>query len=381
MKIAIVVFEVASAPGFEEIVSAHVQVPLHIAGLLKTAGHTVQIITTRFDASRTLPTMLPDVVLHQVTDGRRRNGMPMFGGHQGGVRGWGLVQLAAELRGILHRERYDVVQLWGGNRMGYFSALIRALGFKGVLALGMEQADLPDPRWPLGRPLWRGLDAIITATEHIARPCRAAGLPAHCLPHGLMRPLAPVQPRRRHRVLFWRDPSVANGADTCVAAFARLAPRWPDVRFDFAVRPHPDPVAGLDALPAKHPNVHVLRCPYEDGITLEQLLDESLCVVLPFRRLSTHPQLAVLESMARGIPVVASSIGSNPELITDGETGRLVDADDTEAVVAAIDALLSDPQAAHAMGQRAAQAVERDWHWRGYVERLIAIYEDAARAR
>ena len=42
------------------------------------------------------------------------------------------------------------------------------------------------------------------------------------------------------------------------------------------------------------------------------------------RSLSIDPQLVIAESLAAGIPIVATQLRSNPEFITDGVNGRLV---------------------------------------------------------
>jgi glycosyltransferase involved in cell wall biosynthesis len=51
----------------------------------------------------------------------------------------------------------------------------------------------------------------------------------------------------------------------------------------------------------------------------------------------------ILESMAAGIPVVATNVGGNPELVKDGETGLLVPAGDEKKLVEALVRLVRDP--------------------------------------
>jgi glycosyltransferase involved in cell wall biosynthesis len=51
------------------------------------------------------------------------------------------------------------------------------------------------------------------------------------------------------------------------------------------------------------------------------LLHAADAVVLPSRAVVETLPLAVLEAMAAGTPVIASAVGSVPDLVKDGETG------------------------------------------------------------
>lgn len=60
--------------------------------------------------------------------------------------------------------------------------------------------------------------------------------------------------------------------------------------------------------------------------------------------------MAILEAMASGLPVVATRVGGNPELVVDNETGILVPSNDPQALVQAISSLLSDEGLSKKMG-------------------------------
>ena len=52
--------------------------------------------------------------------------------------------------------------------------------------------------------------------------------------------------------------------------------------------------------------------------------------------------VAIGEALAAGLPVISTRVGSNAETILDGETGLLVDAGDTHALVVALERLVDD---------------------------------------
>ena len=66
---------------------------------------------------------------------------------------------------------------------------------------------------------------------------------------------------------------------------------------------------------------------------------------------------SLLESMAAGVPVVATRVGGTPEIIDDGENGLLVPPGDPEALAAAITRLLQDKMTATRLRESARRRV------------------------
>jgi glycosyltransferase involved in cell wall biosynthesis len=79
--------------------------------------------------------------------------------------------------------------------------------------------------------------------------------------------------------------------------------------------------------------------------------------------------MAVMEAMAAGLPVVATSVGGVPEIVVDGETGLLVPAGDMDAFSAALAAVSADLPRRRAMAEsarRRAQAFDAGSMVAGY---------------
>ena len=68
--------------------------------------------------------------------------------------------------------------------------------------------------------------------------------------------------------------------------------------------------------------------------------------------------MVVLESMALGVPTVATSVAGTPELVLDGESGLLVPPGDAPALAAALARLLGDGELRHRLGVAGARRVE-----------------------
>jgi glycosyltransferase involved in cell wall biosynthesis len=167
-----------------------------------------------------------------------------------------------------------------------------------------------------------------------------------------------------------------KGLDVLIGAATRLAPVHPDVTFT---------VAGEG----------------EERTTLERRIEEvglsgrftlpgatgdvpgflgTLDVaVLPSR--AEGMSNAVLEYMAAGRAIVASTVGATPELIEDGVHGLLVAPDDEVALASALDRLLGDPALACRLGEAARRRARQRYSREAMVRRFEDFFVHLARRR
>lgn len=90
---------------------------------------------------------------------------------------------------------------------------------------------------------------------------------------------------------------------------------------------------------------------------------------------------SLLEAMALGLPVVASDVGGNPELVREGRTGLLAPPDDPVAWAEAVRRLLGDPALADRLGQAGRTLVRQGFTLERTAQRTEAVYREAAARR
>ena len=156
-----------------------------------------------------------------------------------------------------------------------------------------------------------------------------------------------------------------KGGDVLLDAAARLVSARPDLRVALAGSGEEE-----SALRAQARGLGI----EENVVFLGELARPDLLDAYRRSRVILAPSRAegvpmvLFESQWLGIPTVASAVGGIPEMITDGENGFLVKADDAAATAAAWMRLLEDDALRHAIGARAA-ALARE----RYAPRVMAV--------
>lgn len=172
-----------------------------------------------------------------------------------------------------------------------------------------------------------------------------------------------------------------KGHDLVIRALAKLGREWERLRYaiigDGPERGRLERLAAEAGLPDRV--IFAGTVPDEE---LSAWYDACDVLVMPSRDVPGEPPeglgLVYLEANAAGKPVIGARVGGVEDAIVHGETGMLVEPDDTDAVAAALATLLSTPDLAKRMGEKGRQRVEEQFTWDAVASRFLSAVEQLA---
>jgi glycosyltransferase involved in cell wall biosynthesis len=161
-----------------------------------------------------------------------------------------------------------------------------------------------------------------------------------------------------------------KGHRTLVEAAALLARRMPQVRFLCAGEgPERNPLEQLISELHLGDRVFLLGHRLDVPAILARM--RAACLCSSAEGLSN----ALMEAMAARLPIVATAVGGNPELVRPGENGLLVAYGDAPSLADKICELLADPARAAEMGRRGRARVEAELTLARMAEAHGAVYQ------
>jgi glycosyltransferase involved in cell wall biosynthesis len=131
---------------------------------------------------------------------------------------------------------------------------------------------------------------------------------------------------------------------------------------------------GEDARGEHIGNIEVRYVPYQSDPVAVAPYYQAADVYVHAAKADTFPN-TILEAMACGTPVVATSVGGIPEQIKDGQTGYLTPAGDAQALASRIIELLSDDTHRKNMSLKAAEDARRRFDLQSQVDLYLEWYE------
>jgi len=296
--------------------------------------------------------------------------------------------LLPRLLALHRRERFDLVHCHAAYPQAHVAATLRGLTGLPFVVRPHGCDILPgevirrSPR--LERRMQRAVaaaDLVIAQGEFLRGVIEETGVPA-----GRVRVVnngvdvaafgaADPYPHPRPYILGMGSLVPHKGFDLLLRAYALLPADRPDLLIA-GDGPEREPLADLARDLGIEHQVHLLGM--VTGDRKVSLYRSATCFVCPSRR---EPFANVLlESLASGVPAVATDVGGNREIVRHEENGLLCDPDSPAAIAAAVGRLLDDAALAAGLRAGAARLIAR-FDWDAVADRYIDLYREVIAAR
>ena len=132
---------------------------------------------------------------------------------------------------------------------------------------------------------------------------------------------------------------------------------------------------GIDILQSIESKINgkVVYCTNLDWKEAMVKLKESSLLVVP-SRMESIPQV-IKEAFYLKVPVIATNVGGNPELVTHQETGILIPPEDPEKLTIAINNLLDNEETRRNFANNAFEFINNNFSWDVLLEKYTSLYE------
>ncbi len=297
-----------------------------------------------------------------------------------------VVQGLAAMARFAVRERPDLVHVHSSYQYSFYRAAFYVLYARYVWQTPVvlhvhgssfdefvQEASLPVAA--LQRVVFAASDRIVVLSEYWREVLaeRASPDKLTVVPNAVDPDLIPadVGDERPH-VVFVSNLVERKGVAELVTAVDSLVERT-DERLQVTIAGDGPLANEVEALAEPHDEVTYLG--YVSEERKRSLLAEGSIFVLP-----TYAEglpIAMLEGMAGGNAIVATDVGSIPEVI-DERRGILVPPGDADALAAALEELVAASDRRREMARRNRRAVEDDYSWGAVIDELLAIYRSVS---
>lgn len=280
-----------------------------------------------------------------------------------------------------------VIEVYGG-RSFVVEDIASRLGtrFSKRIVMWLHGGALPEfmaryPKW--SHRVLKRADVLVTPSPYLSRAVGAHGFTAHVVPNVIDRDAYPFRLRRvaRPRLFWMRSFEPLYNPALAVRVLARLRESLPDARLVMAGRD-----GGYEAETrqlAEQLNVG-------DAVEFTGFLDlpgklrvaQDCDIFINTSHVDNTP-VAILEACAMGLIVVSSAVGGIPDLLTNGETGLLVNESSDEAFASAIAQLLHKPDLVERLSSNGERLANRSsWQrvrpqWENIFASLAAVEHTA----
>lgn len=183
------------------------------------------------------------------------------------------------------------------------------------------------------------------------------------------------------RLLFLSHLQESKGVFILLESFSILARERADVELHICGNPVPESVGTqiVEKIEAYGLRQRVFLHGMVSGEMKHSMFSQADIFVHP--TLYDAFPLVVLEAMQAGLPIVASSEGAIPEMITHGETGVLVEKGNVDKLAQAIGSLLDNAEERQRLGQNARSVYVATYTLTAFEQRMRAVFEQVMNSK
>ena len=236
----------------------------------------------------------------------------------------------------------------------------------------------------IDRLVLRGFVRVVAVSEEVKHRLLKAGVAAEkvsIVRNGIdLRPFENAKPSLGDRGPADEMPMVGligrlsweKGVEIYLLAAARVVAKFPYVRF-VVVGEGPDRDKLEQSIDQLNLRSHVTMLGRRDDMPS---VYASLDIMVSASRQEGLP-MAILEGMASGLPLVATTVGEVPTVVQDGRTGILVPPEDPARLADAIEQLLRDSARRIAMGAAGRQLIREEYSANRMADDYLKVYQEA----
>ena len=350
----------------------------HIADQLKTFGHEVMVVTSRFE---NLPhrEQKENLTIYRVPSLRRKQDRSnpleqvLF-----------IFSASLWLLSLIPHARPAATLAFFGVPSGVVAWLMKKL-YQIPYVISLRGGDVPGFRpydfhfyhklaSPFLRVIWRNASAVVANSKGLRQLAQAfdARFEIPVIPNGVDLELYKAVERD------WSSPRLLSvgrivhqkGLDLAMHALGELK----DLDWQWTIAGDGPQMESLQSL-AQELGIEdrVVFLGWQSRRQLIEQYQNANIFLFPSRH-EGMPN-AILEAMASGLPVIATCIAGSEELVVDADTGLLVPQEDIESLQGALKKLLSDAALRQHMGAASRRRVEENYSWESTAQQYAGLME------
>lgn len=260
-------------------------------------------------------------------------------------------------------------------RCGYRTCIRRRCVKGSLFTSAVRVLSMKVHKW---MDIYRNVDAFVTPSEFLKKKLAANGFDEskiHCIPTFTTSKTQLGEPKVGSYGLYFGRISEEKGVETVVKAFEKLPDRVVKIMGDDTT----EEARRLMAYVREKNLTNIEFLGFKAGEELEEVIKGARYTLIPSVWYDNLPNTA-LESFQYSKPVIASNIGSLPELVEDGVNGFLFTPGDPEALAAKV-RLLDADAVAETMGAASRARLEQRFAPEKHYDALMAVFETALQTR